>query len=150
MNVLRSFVMFIARLCLAGAFLFGGFHMLMAFDETAQYMASKGFTAVPFFLVGASVVQVLGAIALILGFKTRIAAAILLLFLIPTSIIFHDFWALSGQEQAQALIEFLKNLSIMGGLLYVICTGPGGFACDRLCGKCKSNQRVDDKGQKAE
>ena len=136
MNAMRSFFMFIARILIAAAFLFGGLHKWLAYDETVKYMASVGFTAIPFFLIGASLVEVLGSIALILGFKTRIAAAILAIFLIPTTIIFHAFWNLGGVDQQMAMMEFTKNLSIMGGLLYVICNGSGGMSCDAFCGGC--------------
>ena len=133
MKVVRSFLTFVARLCLAGIFIFAGAGKLIFFDQTATYMASKGFTAIPLFLAGAALLELVGGVSLILGYKSRFGAAILLLFLIPTTLIFHEFWNLSGAERDVQLIMFLKNLAIFGGLLYIFCDGPGGLAVDACC-----------------
>lgn len=136
MKALRSLLTFIARLCLALIFMFSGVSKLIFFDQTQAYMASKGFTAIPLFLFGAALVELIGGLCLVFGYKTRFGATILLLFLIPTTLIFHDFWNISGADQAIEQIMFLKNLAIFGGLLYVLCDGPGIFACDA----CKPKQ----------
>lgn len=137
MRVIRSIFMLIARLCLAGIFIFAGASKLIFFDQTQSYMASKGFTAVPLFLIGAALVELFGSLSLILGYKTRFGATILLLFLIPTTFIFHDFWNVEGADQVIQEIMFLKNLAIFGGLLYVVFDGAGGLSCD-ACWKSKS------------
>jgi putative oxidoreductase len=144
MKAVCSLFMFFARLCIAAVFLWGGVGKWIYYDQTVQYMASKGFTAIPFFLIGASIVEVLGALSLIFGYKTRCGATLLLLFLIPTTIIAHDFWNLAGAEQSMQLIHFLKNLSIFGGLMYVICNGSGGLSCDActLCCKAPENPKT--------
>jgi putative oxidoreductase len=130
MKFLRSLFMFLARLCLATVFLWGGVSKWLYYDQTVQYMASKGFTLIPLFLTGASIIEVLGALSLIFGYKTRFGAAILALFLIPTTAIFHNFWAAAGADQTAQMTHFLGNLAIFGGLLYVVCNGAGWFACD--------------------
>ena len=61
---------------------------------------------------------------------TRVGALGLLVFLIPTTVIFHDFWNLAGPERAMQMVNFLKNLAIMGGLTLLIADGPGRFAFD--------------------
>jgi putative oxidoreductase len=72
------------------------------------------------FLVGAIAVEVLGGLSVILGYKARWGAAVLFAFLIPATLIFHTNFG----NQTQ-MIMFLKNLSIMGGLLFVITHGAG-------------------------
>jgi putative oxidoreductase len=52
-------------------------------------------------------------------------ALALICFLIPASLIFHNFWAFTGAEQRMQMINFLKNLAIMGGLLLVVLRGTG-------------------------
>jgi putative oxidoreductase len=133
MKAMRSLLTLIARWCLAAVFLFAGATKLIYFDQTQAYMASKGLTAIPLFLMGAALVELIGSLCLILGYKTRFGAAILLLFLIPTTFIFHDFWNASGAEATVQQWMFLKNVAIFGGLLYLLCDGPGGFACDAFC-----------------
>lgn len=135
MKALRSFLTLIARWCLAAIFIFSGAGKLIFFDQTQAYMASKGFTAIPLFLFGAALLELIGGLCLILGYKARFGATLLLLFLIPTTIIFHDFWNLMGEEKALQQIMFLKNLAIFGGLLYILCDGPGSIAFDAFSRK---------------
>lgn len=130
MRFLHAFLMFIARLCIAAIFLSAGFNKLMNFEQTAEFMTAKGFTAVPLFLFGAALIEIIGGLSLVFGFKTRWGALILLAFLAPTTLIFHDFWNLEGAERALQQIMFLKNLAIFGGLLYVLSVGAGIWAID--------------------
>lgn len=130
MKALRSLLMFIARLCLAAVFLWGGASKWLYYDQTVQYMASKGFTMIPMFLAAASIVEILGSLSLIFGLRTRFGALILALFLIPATAIFHDFWNLAGADRSMQMIHFLKNLAIFGGLIYVVCNGAGWLAFD--------------------
>ena len=66
--------------------------------------------------------ELIGALLIFLGFKMRIGAAILLLFLIPVTIIMHPFWFNVGTELQRELSVFLKNLSLIGALLYIVLT----------------------------
>lgn len=63
---------------------------------------------------------------------------VLFLFLIPVTIIFHAFWNSIPAEVAPQMIDFLKNLAIIGGLLYIIASGPGKASIDYLCRKEKT------------
>ena len=135
MKALRSIVLLIARWCLAAIFLFSGVGKFLFFEQTQAFMASKGFTAVPFFLVGAALLELIFALCLILGYKSRFAAAVLFLYLIPVTLIFHNFWDTGILEPALQQLMFLKNIGIMGGLLYVLFDGPGGLALDHLLRK---------------
>lgn len=130
MRALSSFLLFIARLCLAAIFIFAASSKIIFFDDTAQYMASKGFTMIPLFLFGAAIVEFIGGLSLVFGLKTRFGALILLLFLVPTTLIFHDFWNASGLDKQIQQLMFLKNVAIFGGLLYVLCIGAGWFSLD--------------------
>lgn len=96
-------------------------------------MASKGLTMVPLLLIIAALIEIIGGVALLVGFRTRIAGAILLLYLIPVTLIMHDFWNLAGPDRQQQIVEFLKNLGIFGGLFYVISVGSGRFSMDACC-----------------
>jgi putative oxidoreductase len=130
MKTLRSLLTLIARLFLSAIFIFSGVGKLIFYDQTHAYMAAKGFTAIPFFLISAALLELIFGFCLLLGYKARFVAGILFLFLIPTSIIFHNFWMHEGADRALQQILFLKNIAIMGGLLYVLCDGPGGFSLD--------------------
>jgi len=85
---------------------------------------------VSLFLAGAILCEVLGGLSVLVGYRARIGAAALIVFLIPASLIFHDFWTLEGMEQQVQMVMFMKNLSIMGGLLLVMSLGTGPFSLD--------------------
>ena len=146
MTACCSFITLLGRIGLALLFLLSGINKFVEWDATSAYMASKGFTFVPFFLVGAALVEIVFSILLILGYKTRLAAAVLFLFLIPTSVIFHDFWHHEGLERHLQMLFFLRNVAIMGGLLYVISCGAGGFSFDRFCchNGCNTSCKKDE------
>lgn len=75
------------------------------------------------FIMGVAIaLELIGAFLILLGFKMRIGAAILLLFLIPVTVIMHPFWFNVGPERAEQLPIFLKNLSLIGALLYIALT----------------------------
>jgi putative oxidoreductase len=136
-------LLFLGRLAISAIFLLSGIGKFIAYDENVQYMASKGLKFIPVLLVGAALVEILASLALILGVKTRYAALALFLFLIPTTLIFHNFWNIADPLVSKIeFIMFMKNLSIMGGLLYVMGAGPGAFAIENCC--CSRACEVDD------
>ena len=130
------------RFLLSLIFVMSGVHKIMAWDQTATQMEGEGMPAVPLLLVGAIAFELLGGLSVMLGVKARIGAVALFLFLIPTTLIFHDFWTYEGQEQQMQMINFMKNLAIMGGLLVVAARGPGG--CCLLDGGSTSRRPTDE------
>jgi putative oxidoreductase len=85
-------------------------------------IASKGLPIPSVLAVGAIACLLLGSLSLLLGFKTQIGALLLVLFLIPTTLLFHPFTTDLG--------NFLKNLALIGGLLMVVSYGPGLISVD--------------------
>lgn len=117
---MKKYAPLIGRLLLGLIFVMSGINKISSFAGTQQYMASQGIPMTSLFLVGAIAVEVLGGLSVILGYKARWGAAVLFAFLIPATLIFHTNFG----NQTQ-MIMFLKNLSIMGGLLFVITHGAG-------------------------
>lgn len=143
MKTCCSFSMFLGRILMSAIFIFAGVSKLFDFHGTAAYMASKGMTMVPLFLYAAAVIELVGGLSLLLGFKTRFGAAILLLFLVPVTTIFHDFWNYADPlEQKMELIMFLHNLGLAGGLFYVLGCGSGNCGLDAAC--CSKSCKIDD------
>jgi len=124
---MRSYVPLLARILLGLIFVMSGITKITGFEGTQQYMASHGIPLTAVFLVGAIAVEILGGLSVILGLWPRAGAAVLVLFLIPATLIFHtDF------SQQTQMIMFLKNLSIMGGLLLVMAFGGGRYRIQTL------------------
>ena len=117
------------RLLLALIFVISGYSKIVGFDGTVGYIASKGLPLPQVAAVTAIVVELGAGILLIIGWKTRWAATALFLFLIPTTLIFHPFWTVMSGKQMET-IQFMKNLCIMGGMLYVMAFGAGPLSVD--------------------
>lgn len=108
------------------------------FNSVVAYMATEGVPAPPFALVGAIVFLVAGSLSVIAGFKIRIGAALLLVFLVLATYFFHDFWTFEGQEQQMQMIQFMKNLSLMGTMVFLMANGAGEMSLDARLAKSKS------------
>lgn len=118
------------RILLALIFLVSGYGKLTGFDGTVGYIAASGMPLPQLAAIGAIVVELGGAILLIVGWQARWAAAAIFLFLIPTTLIFHNFWAADAAQVQGQTIHFLKNVCIMGGMLYVMAFGAGPLSVD--------------------
>ncbi len=123
-----SMVMVVARVGLGLIFLASGLGKLAGWSGTVGYAASKGVPEV--LLAGAVALELLGAASLLAGWKTRWGVAALLVFLVPVTAVFHGPWTAQGAEVQLQFIQFLKNLSIAGGLLAVAAAGPGLYSLD--------------------
>lgn len=122
----------VGRILLAIIFIKSGVGKITGFEGTAAYMASKGLPMTQLLLVGTIVIELLGGIMLVVGYKARWAALAIFLWLIPTTLIFHKFWGLAdAKEAATQQIQFLKNVTIMGGMLMVYAFGPGRLSVDK-------------------
>lgn len=116
------------RVGLGLLFVVSGFGKITGFAGTAGYMASKGMPMAEALLVGAIAIELVGGLMLLAGFKARWAALAIAAFLVPTTLVFHS--PVGPEAQAQ-MTQFLKNLSILGGMLYVAAFGPGAWSVDR-------------------
>lgn len=121
----------LGRLLLSGIFVMSGITKFTDWEQTAGFMESEGMVAVPFFLAAAAIIEIVGGLMLLVGWKARCAALLLALYLIPATAIFHDFWTDSDPaERMNQMQHFMKNAAIMGGLLVVAALGPGPASID--------------------
>src|SRR5262249_30879870 len=88
-------------------------------------MESVGVPAPQFLLAGAIVFLLAGSVSVIVGYRGRVGAALLLTFLVLASYYFHPFWKLEGQAQEEQMIRFMKSVSMLGAMLFVISSGSG-------------------------
>ena len=129
---MEKFTPLIGRVFLSLIFIMSGFGKIFDWSGTSGYMASHGMPMVPLFLVGAIVLLLTGGFSVLLGYKAKWGAVLLIIFLIPTTFIFHAFWGISDpMMHKMQMISFMKNFSILGGLLLVYSFGSGPFSLEK-------------------
>ena len=131
MNAIERLGPLAGRVMMAALFIPSGFSKLAGFQGTVGYIASKGLPLPQLGAVAAIVVELLVVAALLLGWRTRWAALILVLFTLAAAVLFHDYWAAPPEQKMMQAINFWKNVAIAGGLLFVAAHGPGPYAVDR-------------------
>jgi putative oxidoreductase len=122
----KAFLLPLARLLMSSLFIWDGIIMLRNPSGTAQYFASVHAPAPDVAVWPAIPIHLLGGLALLVGFYTRWAAALLALVCLGTAFGVH----LPAGDQNN-MINFYKNLGMTGGFLYVIAFGPGSLSFDR-------------------
>ncbi|MBI1174867.1 MAG: DoxX family membrane protein [Sideroxydans sp.] len=131
MNTINRFGPLLGRILIALIFLFAGFGKVTGFEGTAGYIASKGLPLPQLAAIGAIIVELGGGILLVIGWKARWAAAALFVFTALTALVFHNFWAVAPDQAQNQMIHFMKNISMMGGLLYVVVHGSGALSVEK-------------------
>ncbi|UVF18846.1 DoxX family protein [Microvirga terrae] len=124
-SALADAVPLAGRALLSAIFVISGASKLAAPAATIGYIESAGLPLASFGFVLAVIVEVLGGLALIAGYRTRLVAAGLAAFTLATALAFHA--NLADQNQ---FIHFFKNLAMVGGLLQVVAFGAGRFSLD--------------------
>jgi len=121
-----AYLTVIGRVLLGLIFLVSAMNKIADPQGTQQYMMMMGMTwMTTLFYIGAVTIELAGSLSLLLGYRARGAGWLLFLFMVPTTVIFHTNFSDPNQ-----MIHFLKNLSIMGGLLYVARYGAGRYSLD--------------------
>lgn len=131
MNAAQQVAPLIGRILVAAIFLWSGIGKIGGFAGTAGYMASKGLPMAEVLLVITIIVEIGAALMIIVGYKARLGALALLLWMIPVTLIFHAFWAVPADQVQMQMINFFKNLGLMGAMLLIIGFGPGAYSVDR-------------------
>jgi len=126
MDSLQRNLPLVGRVLLSLIFLASGLMKLGDWSGNIAYMESKGFFAAHLFLAAATVIEIAGALMVILGWRARLGAAALALFTVVAAVTMHNFWSVpDGMMKMVETAMFLKNLTIVGGLLMVVAFGPG-------------------------
>jgi len=126
----QNTLMLLGRMAFAQVFVISGFQKILSFSATAAYIASKGLPYSHVLLIIAIIFEFGGGMMVLLGWKTRWGAALLFLFMIPVTYVFHSFWTVESQEVVNQMHHLMKNLAMMGGTLYIMAIGGGAFSFD--------------------
>lgn len=119
-----------ARILFVVMFLPAGISKLTGFAGTVGYIGSVGLPLPAVGAVLALAVEIIGSLALLAGFGTRIAALILAAFTLVASFFFHAFWAVPADQAFVTQLLFFKNIAIVGGLLALAAHGAGAWSLD--------------------
>jgi len=123
MNAFIPYFNTAGRLLIAAIFLLSGFSKISGYDATQGYMEAMG---VPGALLPLVIVfEIAGALAVIIGWQTRLFAFLLAGFSLVSAAVFHG--NLGDQTQ---FIMFMKNVAIAGGFMFLVANGPGALSLD--------------------
>ena len=114
----------LGRIFISTIFLFSALNKIENYEETIEWMASYNLPS--YFLAPTIVLEIIAPILIIIGYKTKIAAAALSIFCIATAIVFY-----SNFDDQMQLIAFLKNIALSGGFLFLVINGAKGFCLDK-------------------
>lgn len=134
MTAAQSQMLLLGRLLLAAIFLVAGIRKLLGVAGTIGYFTKLGFPAPEVMAWLAIVIEIGGALLLILGWQTRRVAWLLILFVAIATAMAHRFWEFDAAQFNNQLNHFLKNLAIIGGFLFVAAFGPGAVSVDERSG----------------
>jgi putative oxidoreductase len=119
----------------AGRILFAFFHLasslnhFKSLDSYAQYAASKKVPAPKLAVTGSGILLLLGGLSILLGLRPTIGVAILVLFYLGVTPMMHNFWAAGPAEKQNQLINFMKNVALLGAsLMFLAIPQPWPFS----------------------
>ena len=119
-----------ARLLMVVLFLPAGIGKLTGFAGTVGYISSVGLPLPALAAATALIVEIVGSLALLAGFGTRIAALVLAAFTLVASFFFHAYWGVPADQAFMQQLLFFKNIAVVGGLLAIAANGAGAWSLD--------------------
>ena len=131
MEIVRMYGPLVGRVLLALIFIIAGFGKITGFEGTVGYMQAYNVPMTQVLAVLAIIVELGGGLMIAVGWKARWSAAAIFIFVLVASFIFHAFWAVPADQAQLQNIMFMKNLAIMGGMLYIIVYGSGPLSVDK-------------------
>lgn len=121
----------LGRALISAIFIVAGIRKALFYAGTVGYFTKLGFPMPEAMVVLAIVVEVIGGIFLLIGFKTRMTAWLLFLLTVIATFAAHRFWEFEPAQFNNQLNHFLKNMAVLGGLVYCAAYGPGRSSVDK-------------------
>ncbi len=122
-------VVVLGRLLFALIFLMAGANHFN--KQTIGYAASQGVPLAVIAVPLSGVLAIAGGLSILLGYRAKLGAWLIVFFLVPVSLMMHKFWTVTDPMMAQLqMILFMKNVSMLGGALLISQFGAGPFSVD--------------------
>ncbi|MCE9608545.1 MAG: DoxX family protein [Planctomycetia bacterium] len=134
MSAIQGLISALGRIMLVGIFLMSAVaNKIPQFNAVVEKMTEEGIPNARYMLMGAIAFLIIGSLSVMLGYKARVGALLLAVFLGMATYYFHDFWtfAQDSTEFKTEMGNFIKNSSIMGALFFIIANGSGAGSVDR-------------------
>ena len=125
MTTLHNTSALTGRILLAALFIPAGISKIVGFEGTVGYIASVGLPLATVAAITAIVVELIAGLALLVGYRIKLAAVILAVFTLVATVLFHNFWAMPADQAYMQQLMFMKNIAVVGGLLMVAALGGG-------------------------
>ena len=127
-DLAKQFGPLAGRILITAIFLISGYHKIIGFSAVSGMLAKMGMPLPDLLVIGAIVCEIGGGLMVLLGWHACWGALLLIIFTIPATLMFHNFWAVGPAEYQNQLIHFQKNLAILGGLAYIMAFGSGAYS----------------------
>ncbi|WP_456428488.1 DoxX family protein [Rhodocaloribacter sp.] len=125
-----KYAVLIGRILFSLPFILFGFNHLMKLDAISGYAASHGVPAPTFVTIVTGLMIIAGGLSVMLGYKAKIGAWLLVVFLIPVAFVMHNFWSVEDAMKQNEMAHFLKDLALAGGALLITHFGTGPYSLD--------------------
>ncbi len=123
-----NLVLLLGRLLIAAIFVPSGFGKLTHIAGFAHMLASRGVPAPHTLAIVGACIEFFGSLAIVFGLLTRYAALLMAAFTLVAALISYRFWNASGAAETAQYIQFMKNMAIVGGFLFLFVVGPGHYS----------------------
>lgn len=127
----EPWLLLLSRICFASLFLPDAVRKLMTMDAFQHSLAARGVPAAEIVAWVAAIAALIGSIGVLIGFRTRAAAFLLIAFTIIATVLAHRFWELQGRQQVTDSLQFFHNCALVGAFILLILRGPGPISVDR-------------------
>lgn len=129
-------VVLLGRICFAIVFILGTQGHFTGQD--VAYAVQAGVPLAKIMVPLSGVIAVVGGLSILFGYKAKLGGWLIVLFLVPVTLMMHNFWAVTGPMRAMQLTNFYKNLSILGGAFLISQFGAGPWSLDALAAAKRS------------
>ena len=124
-------VLLVARILIGILFLVAGIMKALNLAGTTAYMTRLGFPAPELMAYLSTIIEVVSGVLLIIGWQTRRVAWLLIVYVLIATGMAHRFWEYEPAQRVNQINHFLKNLALIGAMLYVVVSGPGSASVDK-------------------
>ncbi len=129
---MRVVIYVLGRLIVGLYYIYNGIHHFAAFRMMVQYVKMKNVPLAEVAVPVSGILLIIAGVSILLGYRPEIGVLALVVFLVPVSYTIHNFWMETGAQRAADMVNFLKNMALLGsGLMFLGIERPWPFSLDK-------------------